>query len=211
MYAVCSCSYLLSMHTYIRSYFWITVGSRGLKREIWFEGFRWDLLYLATLDSSDPGYVSGSTDIAWIETGYPSDLNESTYFMHRMSGFFVPPESGRYTFDILSDDVSQLFISLDGNPESKDLIAGAPAYSRRRWDYFESQRSNPVDLEGGKSYYLEALHIQGGGPYSLYLGAKFHNTTLTRSEVPAEHEIQRFIIDAPIVKPEHVRCNHYTY
>ena len=124
--------------------------------------------------------------------------------MHRKSGFFVPPETGIYTFDILSDDISQLFFSLSGDPAAKVLIAEAPSHTSYRWDRYKSQRSKPIHLESGKAHYIEVLHNQGGGPYYLYLGAKYYNTTLTRSEVPAEHEVQRLIIESPVISPKQV-------
>lgn len=36
------------------------------------------------------------------------DFGEDTYFGHRFSGFFVPPKSSLYTFNILSDDQSSI-------------------------------------------------------------------------------------------------------
>ena len=62
----------------------------------------------------------------------------------------------------------------------------------------------PLDLEGGRPYYLEMLLNQGVGPWHLYLGLKYHNSTLTRTQVPAEHEVQRVVVDSVIVQEKHV-------
>ena len=61
-----------------------------------------------------------------------------------------------------------------------------------------------MELEGGRPYYLEVLHSQGGGPYDLLLGLKFHNNNKTRGEVPAEHEVQRVVISSTIDQERHV-------
>ena len=183
-------------------------GGRGLFRELWDEEYRWGLSHIRSLTPSSPGYKAATTDIAWAETGYPSPLNETTYFAHKLTGFLVPPTSGTYTLDIHSDDWSQFSLSSTADPANLSVVASAPAWTRNRWDFYASQRSEPMELEGGKPYYLEVLHNQGGGPYDLLLGLKFHNSNKTRGEVPAEHEVQRVIISSTIVKETHVSSHN---
>lgn len=182
-------------------------GGRGLLRELWDEGFRWGLSHIPSLTPASPGYGAATTDIAWMETGYPSPLNETTLFAHKVTGFLVPPTSGTYTLYVRSDDQSQFSLSTTANPANLSVVASAHQWTRNRWDFFATQRSEPMELEGGKPYYLEVLHSQGGGPYDLLLGLKFHNSNKTRGEVPAEHEVQRVVISSTIVMETHVSCH----
>ena len=125
-------------------------------------------------------------------------------FSQKVTGFLVPPASGTYTLYIRSDDQSQFSLSSTADPANLSVVASARSWTRNRWDYFATQRSDPMELEGGKPYYLEVLHSQGGGPYDLLLGLKFHNSNKTRGEVPAEHEVQRVVISSTVVKEKHV-------
>ena len=179
-------------------------GGRGLLRELWDEEFRWSLSHIPSLTPASPGYRAATTDIAWMETGYPSPLNETTLFMQKVTGFLVPPTSGTYTLYVRSDDYSQFSLSTTADPANLSVVASARQWTRNRWDYYTTQRSEPMELEGGKPYYLEVLHTQGGGPYDLLLGLKFHNSNKTRGEVPAEHEVQRVVISSTIVMETHV-------
>ena len=178
-------------------------GGRGILREIW-SGYR-HLDSILTLTKDTPGYNYTITDEAWGQTGYPIPFNASTNIVQKFSGFLVPPATGRYTVDVRSDDASRVYLSTDSDPAHKQVVASARSYSRNRWDLYDTQRSVPLDLEGGRPYYLEMLLNQGGGPWHIYLGLKYHNTTLTRTQVPAEHEVQRVIVDSVIVQEKHVR------
>ena len=173
-------------------------------REIW-QGYR-SVSSIPSLTPDTSGYNYTVTDEAWAETGYPIPFNASTYISQKFSGFLVPPATGRYTIDVLSDDASRIYLSTDSDPANKRLMAEAYAWSRGRWNYWPAQRSQPVDLEGGRPYYLEMVLNQGRGPWSIYLGLKYHNSTLSRSEVTAEHEVQKIAVDSIIVQEHHVSC-----
>ena len=176
-------------------------GGRGILREIW-SGFR-DLDSILSLTKDTPGYNYTITDEAWGETGYPIPFNASTNIAQKFSGFLVPPATGRYTVDVRSSDASHVYLSTDSDPAHKRVVAHTPSYTFW-WDSYDTQRSKPLDLEGGRPYYLEMLLNQGGGPWYIYLGLKYHNSTLTRTQVPAEHEVQRVIVDSVIVQEKHV-------
>ena len=140
----------------------------------------------------------------------PPEFGEVFNFNSRYRGFFVPPYDGLYTFYIRSDDNSRLFLSPNNSIEHAEVIAEAPFYSRERWDQFDSQKSDPLELKSGQAYYLEALHYQNpGGGWHVEFGAKFHNTTLTSSQVYGEHEEQRIQISTMIIKETHVSGKKY--
>ena len=182
---------------------WLThpSGGRGILREIW-SGYH-NLDSILTLTKDTPGYNYTITDEAWGQTGYPIPFNASVNTAQKFSGFLVPPATGRYTVDVRSSDASRVYLSTESDPANKRVVASTHSYTYR-WDLYDTQRSKPLDLEGGRPYYLEMLMSQGGGPWYIYLGLKYHNSTLTRAQVPAEHEVQRVIVDSVIVREKHV-------
>ena len=182
---------------------WLTPpsGGRGILREIW-SGYR-NLDSILTLTEDTPGYNYTITDEAWGQTGYPIPFNASVNTVQKFSGFLVPPATGRYTVDVRSSHASRVYLSTDSDPAHKRVVAHAHSYTYR-WDLYDTQRSKPLYLEGGRPYYLEMLLNQGGGPWNIYLGLKYHISTPTRTQVPAEHEVQRVVVDSVIVQEKHV-------
>ncbi|AMJ64047.1 DUF6443 domain-containing protein [Hymenobacter sp. PAMC 26628] len=82
----------------------------------------------------------------------------------RFRGYVTAPQAGDYTFWVAADDTGQLWLSPDEDPAHKALVAAAPGYTApREWDKFPAQQSDPIRLEAGQRYYIEALHKQAGG------------------------------------------------
>jgi signal transduction histidine kinase len=87
--------------------------------------------------------------------------NEGNFRLTRMRGFLRPPVTGNYTFWIASDDSSELWLSTGTDPAQARRIAFLSGWTdRHNWSRFPSQRSEALFLEGGKSYFIEALHEQ---------------------------------------------------
>ncbi len=130
----------------------------------------------------DPNYPNGA-----LTTGYSTtfstrlitggDLNNDPNFGtlgdnygDRISGWFTVPVSGNYTFFIASDDPSQLYLSLDGNPASAAMICEEtgccqpflePDAGQANW---RGQTTlTPIALTKGNTYFLQAIHTEGGG------------------------------------------------
>ncbi|HVR84511.1 MAG TPA: PA14 domain-containing protein, partial [Planctomycetota bacterium] len=99
----------------------------------------------------------------------PRDIGDR--YGARMRGFVHAPVTGAYTFWIASDDGSELFLSSDDSPLKKRSIANCPQPGGiRDWNRFPSCRSAPIQLTGGKRYYIEALHKEGTGSDHLAVG-----------------------------------------
>ncbi|WP_161599639.1 DUF6443 domain-containing protein [Hymenobacter nivis] len=82
----------------------------------------------------------------------------------RFRGYVTAPQAGYYTFWVAADDTGQLWLSPDADPAHRALVAEAPGYTApREWTKFAEQQSDPVRLEAGQRYYIEALHKQAGG------------------------------------------------
>jgi len=95
--------------------------------------------------------------------------NRADNFGARLRTNIVPPKSGNYKFFIASDDNSELYLSTSDDPAGKVLIANCPSWvSPRQWNWYPNdQHSDPIALEEGKSYYLEAIYKDGGGGDNL--------------------------------------------
>ncbi len=117
----------------------------------------------------------------------PSNIADN--YTQRISGYFTPTASGKYTFIIASDDDSDLFISTDATPANKRLVAQQPTWGNPlEWTTFEGgntgggvnfsqKRSDTwspdsgvttpyaagISLAAGTKYYIEAVHHEGGG------------------------------------------------
>jgi hypothetical protein len=96
----------------------------------------------------------------------PTDWDEN--YGQRLRATFVAPVTGNYTFWIASDDGSALFLSTDAYPANRRQIAQVSGWtSSRAWEQSPEQRSEPIPLVAGKSYYIEALQKEGGGGDNL--------------------------------------------
>jgi hypothetical protein len=114
-------------------------------------------------------------------TIFEGPSNIGTNYGTRIRGYICPPATGEYTFWIASNDHSELWLSTDDDPANKVRIAYLTrATGPREWNKFATQRSAPVQLEQGKSYYIEALHKQGIGTDHIAVGWQLPGGTLER-------------------------------
>ena len=150
------------------------------------------------------------------------EFGEITSFTQRYSGFFVPPMSSLYTFNVRSDDQSQLYLSSNASSEVLgDPIINVPQYTRNRykknmellsqvittsnffnnsWNFFPEQFSKSFYLEAGQYYYFEMVSNQGGGPWDIGLAAKVHSLNHTSYPYQGDKERQRINITSSAVQ-----------
>ena len=108
-----------------------------------------------------------------------SDIMDN--YGQRMSGYFIPPTTGAYTFYIASDDESQLYLSTTELTADKKLIAYVKGHCPSRvWTSFPSQKSTAISLVAGQRYYIEALHKEGIGGDNLAVGMDLPDGTQQR-------------------------------
>ena len=97
--------------------------------------------------------------------------NAGTNYGARIRGYVLPPTTGNYKFWIASNDHSELWLSTDDKVANKRRIAYVSgATNPRQWDKFPTQQSVAIHLEGGRKYYVEALHKQGAGTDHVAVG-----------------------------------------
>jgi hypothetical protein len=101
-------------------------------------------------------------------TQFHAPVNWGDEYGTRIRGYLRPTETAEYTFWIASDDASELWLSPDDQPRNKTKIAHVPGWTReKQWTKFPAQKSEPVRLEAGRRYYIEALQKEQGGGDSL--------------------------------------------
>lgn len=98
-------------------FFCILPGSRGLLREIWTSTIKYTLSDIACLDSAAADYHVEY----WTESSSPEvdTFNRTSGYSSKITGFFVPPQGDNHRFYIQSDDTSELYLSLTGDPADK--------------------------------------------------------------------------------------------
>jgi hypothetical protein len=102
---------------------------------------------------------------------FSAPANAGDHYGARVRAFIYPPETGDYVFGIAADDMGDLFLSPDDDPDNRQHIA-----NNRDWvlpgDYtkFPSQKSKPIRLTGGKKYYIEGVFKENGGGDYMTVG-----------------------------------------
>ena len=101
-----------------------------------------------------------------IRKSFEAPVSWGQYYLTRMRGYLHPPVTGQYTFWIASDNSSELWLSADADPSGVKRIVSIPRYSwvgTHEWSRYPSQRSEPILLKAGETYYIEALQEQTTG------------------------------------------------
>ncbi|MCX8107310.1 MAG: hypothetical protein N3G20_00745, partial [Verrucomicrobiae bacterium] len=126
---------------------------------------------------------------------YTDDSHEG--YGGKMSGLIFPTETGFYRFFLYSDDSSRLYLSPDANPKNAVLIAeetdccdvyqepGIP-----NDDGVTYPTSEPIRLEAGKQYYVEAIWKEGTGGDYCHVAWRNENDSTPAAElspIPADY------------------------
>ena len=186
----------------------VHVGGRGVVREVWTDMWQGDPQHLI---NRPYGYPNASYNNWAVQErfyrhySYTPEFGEQNYFNQRYTGFFVPPIDSFYTFNFISDDLLDLYLSPNSRREDKELIAYSNSWTRNSYNYFASQTSSPKYLKAGQPYYIEALQSQYGGPWYIGVAAKIHNLTWTEDYALADHEEQIIRISSTVIKETQVR------
>jgi hypothetical protein len=113
----------------------------------------------------DPDYPNNPSGCSLLtEFNIPRDWNDN--YGTRVRGYLYAPVTGLYTFWVAGDNDADLLLSTDDNPANAIRIAYnpniniPPAY--QNFNLYPEQRSNPIFLEAGQPYYIEALHQEMG-------------------------------------------------
>lgn len=130
---------------------------------------KWEGLTAGGLNGllNNPRYPDSPTNSQEISAWeIPTDVGDN--YGTRIRGYLHPPASGKYIFWISSDDQSQLFLSTDGDPANKAKICEVTSWTNaKEWTKEAGQKSAAISLDAGKHYYMETIHVEGGGGDNL--------------------------------------------
>lgn len=139
----------------------------GLLREWWSEITGASLPEL----KNHPAFIEDTPTGSEYLTQFAGPTNWGNYYRTRISGVFVAPTSGGYTFWVSGDNDVELWLSSNITRANKALIARVNGYTQpQEWDKHSQQQSIAIGLAAGESYYIEALHKEGGGGDNLAIG-----------------------------------------
>ncbi len=87
-----------------------------------------------------------------------------------MRGYIIAPSTGNYVFTVVSDDASEVYLSLNADPVYKRSICLVPGWTNvGEFNKYPSQTSVTIPLVAGRYYYVEVLHKEGSGGDHLAL------------------------------------------
>jgi O-glycosyl hydrolase len=134
-------------------------GSGGVLKEWWINpaGAGKQLAALVN-DPRFPAQPSGSKIVTSLSTRDEWKTPSGT----RLRGYIHPNITGPHVFYVSGDSCAELYLSTDESPEHKKLIARCPQWAGG-FDWHPEQKSAPIPLIAGKTYYFETLQTGGGG------------------------------------------------
>ncbi len=99
-----------------------------------------------------------------VENAFEAPTDWGKHYLAWMHGMLRPPKDGNYTFWIAADDEGELLLSTNQDESNAKEIASVPrATWPREWERYPQQRSKPVFLKAGETYYIEAIQRQWRG------------------------------------------------
>lgn len=138
-------------------------GTGFIQRE-WWSGLTGTAITDLTNAAAFPATPTGRDYLA----GFEAPIFWGDNYGTRIRGFLKPTQTGDYQFWISGDDNCQLWLSHNADPLQKGLIATVPGHTAtREWTKYPQQHSIAITLQAGESYYIEALHKEGGGGDSV--------------------------------------------
>jgi endoglucanase len=136
-----------------------TGGTGKILREYWTNVYGGTVASL-TSDTRYPNSPTGSEQLSSIE----GPTNWADSYGTRIRGYVHPLITGAYTFWLATDDGGELWLSTSADPTGARKIASVDGYTGpREWTKYPSQKSAAVNLVAGQKYYIEVLHVEGGG------------------------------------------------
>ena len=111
---------------------------------------------------------------------FEGSTNIGSSYGERMCGYICPPQTGLYTFWTSGDDNNQLRIKLPEADTLKTIAFVNNFTGIRAWDWYPSQKSEPIMLQSGQMYLVEGLLKQGSGSDNFAVGWQLPDSTLER-------------------------------
>ncbi len=119
--------------------------------------------------TSDPNFPDNPTSVEEL-TVFETPTDRADNFGGRVYGLLTPEITGDYTFWVAADDNAELWLSTTDSVDDAVLIAFEDGWAGARSWADGNEKSAPVSLVSGQSYYIEALYKEGGGGDNLAVG-----------------------------------------
>jgi hypothetical protein len=127
-------------------------------------------------------YWLDEPDVTMFLPSFETPENWGDQYGVRVTGWFVPPQTGQYVFFLSSDDQGEFWLNTSASPDFPNLIAEEPEWNTFR-NWVGTERRNPdapenrsdtlpwtmwptgntISLTAGQRYYFEAFMKEGTG------------------------------------------------
>jgi hypothetical protein len=125
---------------------------------------RWDNLDGTDLNTLKESFkFPNSPDETIILDEFSTAIDAADSYGGRISGWLYAPATGDYTFWLCTDDHGELWLSTNDEPENVVLVAQENDWTPANTWGSGTQKSDPISLEAGERYYIEALWKEGDG------------------------------------------------
>ena len=124
----------------------------------------------SSLDSltSDTKFPDSPDDTSILSESLETPSNVADSYGSRLQTYIMPPFTCDFNFYIAANQRGQLNLSNDTSPLNKVTVAYTDSSTNpQEWYKYASQKSDPIRLEKGNMYYLEALHTDWSGSDNL--------------------------------------------
>ena len=141
---------------------------------------RWNSIAGSTVAdlTNNPAYPDSPNETTY-PTSFQGPVNAGTNYGTRVRGYIRPTQTGTYIFTVTSDDASAVYLSLNAEPQYKQLICSVSGWTNEtEYTKYPTQTSAPITLQAGVYYYVELLHKEGSGGdhYALRWQTPSNNT-----------------------------------
>jgi Carbohydrate binding module (family 6)/Bacterial Ig domain/PA14 domain len=137
--------------------------ARGLTREIWHNIPSRTVNELRKHLASPPSKVD-------VVPHTNHDLTGGNFGV-RFRATLIPPITGDYILEVVSDDQSEVWLSSDEDPINRRLVCSVPDFAAvGQWTAFPSQRSQSIAFIKDQRCFVEILYKQESGAAHIILG-----------------------------------------
>ena len=162
-------------------------GPRGLKYNLWVGEVVDETDIGAAVDALD---ASASEEFIVDQGFIDSQMSsEESDYTGRLSGLFVAPESGNFSFVVCANDAAELYLGASEDPASKTKFYGRSTSCSNNKHSMTGAR-DMVELVKGQNYWIEAVHVHRASVASnttnfLQISFRQYNTVLNQEDLDA--------------------------
>ncbi|MBK7382868.1 MAG: PQQ-dependent sugar dehydrogenase [Flavobacteriales bacterium] len=157
--------------------------------------------------TSSPNYPNDPSSTTTL-TSFQGPTDQGDNYGTRVRGYIIAPQTGSYIFTVTSDDASAVYLSLNAEPQNKQLICSVPGWTNAtEYTKYPQQISASIPLVAGRYYYVELLHKEGAGGDHFALRWQTPSNS-TRTVIPGS-VLARWVDCAPSVRVRTILSGPY--